>query len=144
MEPTLFKGTEESNYISLQMPLCFCSLPRLGLCFQFNFVSCHPIPAEHKQKCGFCWWPLRHLAKGRTPPALCRQSPTPPPGRKGLQTTCELMALMKGFFDQRNKSGGGKASAFRQRVLRLQTQHPSTRCTPITTPQAPIRQGCLV
>ena len=108
------------------MPLCSAAFLGLGSVSSLTLSAYKPTPSlpNTGRSVASAGGPTGSLPKAERPWPLCGQSPTPPPGRKGLQTTCELMAFMKDFFDQRNKSGGGKASAFRQRVLRLQTQHP--------------------
>jgi len=89
--------------------LVFCSFPRFGVCFQFNFDSLQTSPSL--------------LNKGRTAASpggprgdqrqnphqpLCGQSLTASPSRQSLQTTCEFKPLMKDLFDQRLTGGGGE------------------------------------
>lgn len=101
MEPTLFKGTEESNYISLQMPLCSAVFLGLGCVSSLTLTVYKPTPAL--------------LNKGRTAASpgsprgdqrqnprehICKRSLTPSPSRRSLQRTCEFKPLMKDLFDQ--------------------------------------------
>lgn len=112
MEPTLFKGTEESNYISLQMPLCSAVFLGLGCVSSLTLTVYKPT--------------LFPLNKGRTAASpggprgdqrqnprqqLCGQS-LPPSRRKSLQTTCEFKPLMKDLFDQLIKGGRGEIPPF--------------------------------